>query len=336
MPLIVTPGRLERKADLFHQLGQMTSSGIGLIQALQLQQRSPPSRAWRAPLSRVVHNLESGQTFSEAIRSIPQWISSFDLALLHAAESSGRLPAIFELLAANYRQRAGLGRDFLASIAYPVLILHLAVCIFPISALQGLVLRGEMVTFFIQKCAMLLPLYLLVLGGMFLLRETHAKPWRATIERLLGLVPVLGSALRHLALARLAVALEALLSAGAPIIESWDLAAAASGSPALDRAVRGFKPLLNAGGTPAEALRNCSEFPDQFSQQYASGEISGKLDETLRWLHRHHQEEGTRKLRTALSGLGFLIYFSVVLAIAWQVISFYMGYFNQLQQVMPP
>jgi type II secretory pathway component PulF len=57
------------------------------------------------------------------------------------------------------------------------------------------------------------------------------------VERTLRWVPILGKARQDLALARLAAALEALLNAGVPIIGAWELAATASGSPALRRTV---------------------------------------------------------------------------------------------------
>ena len=38
-----------------------------------------------------------------------------------------------------------------------------------------------------------------------------------------------------------------------------------------------------------------SVFPDLFANLYSSGEVSGKLDETLKRLYAHYQEEGTHK-----------------------------------------
>jgi type IV pilus assembly protein PilC len=170
--------------------------------------------------------------------------------------------------------------------------------------------------------------------GLILFRESRGQPVRAVLEGALRRVPLLGAALHNLALARLASTLEALLSAGAPIFESWETAAAACGSPAIEHEVRTFKPRLQSGDTPAELLTRSRQFPSLFAQQYASGEVSGKLDETLRWLHEYHQEEGTRKLRAAVKAAGGLIFMGVVLIVAWQVLSFYIGYFNQIQQVI--
>jgi type II secretory pathway component PulF len=335
MPLITTPRQLIHKADLFYQLSQMTASGIGLIQALEVQHASPPSRSLRLPIGRILDQLRDGATFSESLHAAPGWIATFDLALLHAAETSGRLPAVLDTLARYYRDRADLMRSFLGSIAYPVFVLHVAILIFPITILQDFILQGKITTFMLQKTVVLAPLYLLAFLAMILFGETRGHGLRAALERVLRCIPLLGSALHQLALARLATALESLLSAGAPVIESWELAADASGSPAIQHAVLGFKPRLRSGDTPAELVRQSPQFPEMFANQYASGEISGKLDETLRWLYRHFQEEGNRKLRNAIKAAGGIIFMGVVLLVAWQVISFYIGYFNQIQQVMP-
>ena len=157
---------------------------------------------------------------------------------------------------------------------------------------------------------------------------------RAGIEQLLRGVPVLGQARRELALARLSAALEALVNAGVLIIESWDLAAAASGSPALRRAVRDWKPRLFAGATPADVLRHSPEFPELFANLYRTGELSGQLDDTLRRLHALYQDSASRKLKAVAQWTPRLLYFAIMLVIAYKIVAFYTGYFGQLNEVM--
>ena len=112
------------------------------------------------------------------------------------------------------------------------------------------------------------------------------------------------------------------------VIEAWNLAATASGSPAFRRAVAAWKPQLAAGRTPAELVRACRLFPETFANLYASGEISGKLDETLRRLYSYYQEEGTLKLNLFATWTPRLAYCIVAVIIAYNVIQFYTGYFN--------
>ena len=133
-----------------------------------------------------------------------------------------------------------------------------------------------------------------------------------------------------MALSRLAAALEALLSAGVTVVEAWELAAAASGSPALRRTVLAWRPRVQGGQTPAEAVSASPRFPELFANQYATGELSGTLDDTLRRLHRYYQEEGSRKLHTVAQWTPRAIYFAVALMIAWRVVGFWTGYFKQI------
>ena len=64
-----------------------------------------------------------------------------------------------------------------------------------------------------------------------------------------------------------------------------------------------------------------------------SGEISGKLDETLRRLHVYYQEEGTHKLQLVRAmdrRASFTS--SSCCVIAYYIIQFCTGYFNQINQ----
>jgi hypothetical protein len=99
----------------------------------------------------------------------------------------------------------------------------------------------------------------------------------------------------------------------------------------LRRAVAAWKPQLAAGRTPAEVVRGCRIFPETFANLYASGEVSGKLDESLRRLYSPIiNEEGTRKL-FALRAPGrrdWHLSASSPPIIAYKIIQFYTGYFN--------
>jgi type II secretory pathway component PulF len=130
------------------------------------------------------------------------------------------------------------------------------------------------------------------------------------------------------------VALEALLNAGVTIIEAWELAANASGSPALRRAVLAWKPAVLSGQTPSEAVSRSREFPELFANLYHTGEISGQLDETLTRLHHLYQEEARRKLNALSTWLPKIIYFGIMLMIAWRVISFWQNYFGMINDAI--
>jgi len=258
-------------------------------------------------------------------------LPAFDSALLQAGEQSGRLPACFTLLAGHYQRNAALLRKTISSLIYPALLLHMAVFIGP---LPEFVRSWNVFAYLAKTVGVLIPLYGGVTFVMIAMQGQHGERWRSLIEALLRRVPLLGKARRNLALARLASALEALITAGVNIIEAWELAATASGSPALRRTVARWKPDLLSGLTPAEAVRNSGEFPELFANLYHTGEVTGSLDDTLRRLHTLYQSEGERQLTAVAEWTPKLIYFGVVLFVAWQVIRFYLGYFQQIDRAI--
>ncbi len=326
--MIVTPGQLSRRADFYHQLGQLSGAGVGLIQALEQLRRNPPSRSYREPIGRMLQEIAGGCTFTDAVRSRGQWLPAFDIAFLEAGEHSGRLDTCFRLLADYYTDRARLARQMIGDLAYPAFLLHFAIFILPFAQLFA---SGNWVAYLAQTFGVLVPLYGLVALVIFATQSRHGEAWRAAIESLLHPIPILGQARRYLALGRLAASLEALLSAGVTIIEAWELAATASGSPALRRTVLAWRPQVDAGRTPAEVVSESGSFPELFTGQYATGEISGQLDDTLRRLHAYYQEEGSRKLHTVAAWTPRAIYFCVVLFIAFRIVRFYTNYFSMVK-----
>ena len=332
--LLITPGQLAGRSELFHQLGQVTASGIGLMGALEILQRNPPRPSMRAPIAGLLRQLNSGSTFGDSLERSGGWLSSFDIALLQAGEKSGRLPNCFRLLADYYAQRAQLARQVIAFSAYPLVVFHVAVFLFPIGRFTDLVLKGALVPFVFQKLCVLLPIYGLGIFLAYAMQSTHGEPWRASVERLLAAVPVLGTARRNLAIARLSIALDALLNAGVNMIEAWEIAAAASGSPALRRVVANSKPEIMNGRQPSEMVSSHHEFPSTFASMYHSGEISGTLDDALRRSHALHHEEGSRKMKQFVFGLAGALVGCVMLMVAWNIIHFYLGYFQQINDAI--
>ncbi|MGA2030010.1 MAG: type II secretion system F family protein, partial [Verrucomicrobiota bacterium] len=252
MPFIFTPRQFTQRAELYHQLGQLTSAGLGIVRALEQVKRNPPARSFCEPIQNLLDPLAKGSTFTEAMQ-YAAWFPAFDIALLEAGERSGRLDTCFRLLADYYNDRARIAKQVISQLIYPVGLVHFAALVFiivlPFAASQ---FNASLLLLFGKAALVLSPLYIFTFLLIYATQSKHGEKWRAQIESLVHPIPILGTARRFLALARLAAALEALISAGVNIIEAWDLAATASGSPALRRTVENWKPQVIAGRTPAE------------------------------------------------------------------------------------
>jgi type II secretory pathway component PulF len=334
--MIVTPWQLSRRAELYHQLGAMISAGVPLIQSLEMTAANPAIRASRETVLKLIAHLKAGLTFSESMTRAQGWMPEFDVALLSVGEKSGRLDSSFRQLSDYYATRAKIIRDTIAGLVTTLATLHVFLLIFPLGLLTSFVQGifygnyAECLPFLIQKAVVFGGGYLAVFLLIYACQGNRGEYWRSIVEGLAGTIPILRTARKYLVLARLSAALEALISAGVSIVEAWHLASAASGSPDLRRTVFGWKYELDAGVTPGELVNRTRYFPEMFSNLYNTGEQSGRLDDTLHRLQVYFEDEGFRKLRLFTRVMNGTIYGIVVLIVAYNVITFYVGRFSSM------
>jgi type II secretory pathway component PulF len=334
MGFITTPGQLKNQGEFYHQLASMTAAGVTIVQAVEMLSRNAPTRKLSWLATQIKDSIIRGHTFTEAMRATGRRLPEFDVALIEAGESSGRLDQCFRLLGDFYVEGGKLAAKVLSELIYPVFLFHFAVMIFPTSLLADFVWKGNTQAFVTQKLAILLPTYVVIGFILWSLQSERSRAWRGKMEAILDFIPVIRSTRRHIALARLCAALEALINAGVLIIEAWDLAGRASGSFRIQRAVSEAKPRLQVGELPSEAISRQPIYPELFTSSYRTGEMSGQLEETLRRLYRHYLDAATTGLHRLAEWLPKLIYFGVLIGIAVQIISFWSGYFDQINHVI--
>jgi type II secretory pathway component PulF len=259
------------------------------------------------------------------------WMPAFDLALIGAGEQSGRLDVVCSLLAGYYNDRSVILRRMISDLMYPVFVFHVAIFLYPfIDFIQ----HGNLFLYLVRTVGVVIPLYAAVYFLIYAGQGKRGAKWRAFLERVLNPVPILGTARRSMALSRLAAALEALLNAGVNVIQAWELAVVASGSPAIERAVFSWKPKLEAGHTPSEMVSASPQFPEMFANLYCTGEVSGKLDDSLMHLRKYYQEDGSNKLHLLGQWVPRGIYLIVAGIVALKVIGTYSAYLNELNSVL--
>ena len=331
--MIFSPSQLNRRAELYHQLGAMITAGVPLIQALQMAAGNSSIRPSQRIMSALTVHLKNGLTFSDSLARVPGWMPAFDKALLSAGEHSGRLEYTFKQLGTYYATRAEILREMINGLSGTFLRLLLFLAIFPLGDFFGLVV-GIMNNNYIE-CIPYIRDKIIEFGGLFgliliIIIALQTESLRSILEFLAQIVPFLRTAQKHLALARLSVALESLVLSGISIIRSWPMAAAGSGSPRLKRDVAKWKTPLESGHTPAELVSQSNFFPEMFKNLYHTGEVSGRLDESLNRLQNYYREEGFRALRIFIRLFNGLIFLIVAVLIAVFIIKFWVHYYENL------
>jgi len=355
---MVTPRQLNNRAQLFNQLSSMISAGMPLTKALEMAAKNRASGTPQKVIQALIHYLQEGYTFSDAMQILSgqkeasqstgiditltgkkaYWLTEFDIALLSAGEESGRLDVIFKVLSNYYETRAKIMNDTISRTFTTMATLHVFLIIFPLGYFVAFVLGiinndyKMCLPFLFNKTLLFGALYGMISFVAYACQGGRGESWRLMIESIFSAIPILRTAIKYLAIARLSCALEALTNAGVPVVRSWELAASACGSPRLRRAIMAWLPQLETGLTPGDMVQQISYFPEMFDNLYNTAEISGKQDETLQRLHKYFQDEGFRLLQLFTRILTGFIYGIVVILVAINIIRFYMSYFQAAAQ----
>ncbi|MDB6085708.1 MAG: type secretion system protein, partial [Gammaproteobacteria bacterium] len=104
---------------------------------------------------------------------------------------------------------------------------------------------------------------------------------RTDLDGLKLRLPLVGSTLKKIALARFAATLGMLYASSVPVLAALDLAAGAAGNRVITKAVIECKARIAEGLTIAESFEQSKLFPRLVLRMLRIGEITGELDRSL-------------------------------------------------------
>jgi type II secretory pathway component PulF len=130
------------------------------------------------------------------------------------------------------------------------------------------------------------------IGGVLLLQTLLRTPaGKRQLDRLLLHLPVFGSLLQRLLIARFSRTLGTMLSSGVPILEALGTVRATVSNAVLDDALQAVERSLKTGESLARPMELSGAFPPLVSRMVMLGEETGQLDRMLVQLADSYEEE---------------------------------------------
>lgn len=122
------------------------------------------------------------------------------------------------------------------------------------------------------------------LGGLAIgsfLAWLRTEPGRLARDSMLLKMPIFGSVLQMIAVARFASTLSSLLASGVQLLRAMDIVRAVIGNAALEKVVEEAASAIREGESIAEPLKRSKKFPPIVTHMIAVGEKSGQLEQML-------------------------------------------------------
>ncbi len=301
------------------QFATMIDAGLPLVQCLEILASQQVNTAFKEILQRVKGDVEAGSTFADALRKHPRVFNDLFCNLVAAGEAGGILDTILNRLAAYIEKTMNLKKKVKGAMVYPSVVLSIALVVvaglllFVIPVFQKMFadMGGTLPAFtqFVIYLSELMRRYFLFIAGALVVLVVAFVRWyrtergRMIVDDLLLKIPVIGSLIKKVAIAKFTRTLGTMLSSGVPIMEGLDIVARTSGNKTIERAILRTKVSIGEGKTIAEPLGDSRIFPPMVVQMISVGESTGALDSMLSKIADFYDDE----VDTAVAALTSLI-----------------------------
>ena len=272
-----------QKARLYHELGKLIGAGMHLDRSTEMLLEQKPAVPARQYLQGLKRGLAEHLTVSQAIeKHNAALVSGIEIKLLEAGERGGRLAEAFMNLARYFELRQRARAKAVSALIYPLILLHLGMIMPDLPAL----VTGTDTHVVIGRIVVRIFFLWIGIGGIFMAwnKAKNASVKSTSVDRFLNMLPLIGPARRHWALARFCQVFQTGLFAAMNISETLKLAGGATQSAVMNEASKRTALAIESGGRLAASMKITGAFPVTFVNAVQTAEETGTLDvEMGRW-----------------------------------------------------
>ncbi|MFC1498587.1 type II secretion system F family protein [Verrucomicrobiota bacterium] len=321
---ISATGRSQRfpinmRAAFYRELSTLLGAGMPLVRALDLLIDSSEMRNYHMLLAGIRDRVREGSSLADALAEASHSTTSFEAAIIEAAEQSADVELMLERLAAFLEEQEKLKDRIQGVLIYPSIVVTVGICVailmlgFLLPKAQELLANTASVpalTVFMLGFGRFIlgwgPVLIAVLALMiFYVRYKlkHDPDFRRGFSERLFRLPLFGRGLTILVNLRFARTLAILLRGGVSLIDSFILAGRATGNSWIEQLTGKEAESVRHGGSLSDAVQRIPPLAESMTGPIRVGEASGELERILESTGQRCQHHWDRYINRSLSFL---------------------------------
>ena len=290
------------------QFATMIDAGLPLVQCLEIQADQQTNKAFKEILRDIKNDVEQGSTFADALKKHPKPFDDLYVNLVSAGEIGGILDTILNRLAVYLEKADALKRKVKGAMVYPSTILVVAigvvvlllVKVIPVFEKMFSDFGGELpgptqvvvnMSHFMQSYIVFILAGTFAVVSAFFAARRRSRGFRYRTDAIFLKMPVFGSLLRKVAVARFSRTLGTMISSGVPILDALEICARTAGNLVIEQGLQKTRSAISEGRTIAEPLEASGVFPGMVVQMIAVGEQTGAMDAMLSKIADFYDDE---------------------------------------------
>lgn len=334
------------------QFGTMINAGLPLIQCLEILSTQSENKVLRKALGEIKVNVESGSTFSDALKKHPKVFDDLYVNMIHAGEVGGLLDTILTRLAKHIEKAMKLKGQIKSAMVYPAAIMGVAVIVITVLMIWVIPIFAKMFnemsggkiglpgpTQLVIDISNFFQAYFIYLGlglvGMVVgIKRYYGTPkGKYNIDKLLLKVPIFGDLIRKASVAKFTRTLGTLITSGVPLLEGLSICAKTSGNKIIEEALMNARVSISGGKTISEPLAKSETFPKMVTHMIAVGESTGALDAMLGKIADFYEDEVDQAVASLTSLLEPIMMVFLGTIIGFIVIAMYLPIFTMASAI---
>ena len=327
------------------ELSTLLAAGMPLDRSLTTLTTLAQGQELRRVTGVVLQSVRGGTSLAEAMAQHPKVFPPLYVNMVKAGEIGGVLDEVLRRLVDYLSNAQELRDEIRSAMTYPILltvvggasVAILLVFVLPKFATmfadlgQTLPLSTRMMLGFsdLFTSVWTVPgLIGVVALGYGLWRYANTGPRRYGLDAFKLRLPLFGSLLRRMEVARFGRTLGTLLRSGVPVLQALDIVREVATNQVIGRAIAEVQVGVREGAGMAPPLGRSGAFPPLALQMIAVGEDTGKLDEMLITIADYFDREVRNEVKRLTSLLEPAMILVMGLVVGFMVISMLMAVFS--------
>ncbi len=339
-----------QKILFISHLKTMVKAGLSLIDALRILSEEIESKKLQVVIGEIKTGMEGGTPLSVLLSRYPKIFPSIYVNMIAAGETAGKLETALEQVAVQMKKNHELSSRIKGALMYPAVVvvamigisIEVVVFILPkllvmfkdFNATLPLPTRILIaVTEFTQNYGLwlLIGLIIFIIAAVQLLKQYKVK----RVVHIINLkLPIIGSIIKKINLARFTLTLSSLLESTIPIIDATRISSEVVGNIVYKESLLSVSESLKKGEPLSEILRKYREiFPPMVTEMIMVGERSGKSESMLKELAEYYGNEVDTTMRNFTTIIEPVIIVIMGLAVAGIAVAVIMPMYSLAQNI---
>ncbi len=301
------------------QLSTMISSGIPLVEGIEILSEQADHPGFKAALEDVAQNVRAGKDLSQALSAHPRLFPKIYINMVRSGEASGQLDVVLGRLAEYQESAEALKSEIKSAMTYPVvsLVLVLGITVFllvfiipkfedmfnSMNVELPAVTKGLLaLSLFLKENILLAAAAVAAMGtAVFMYFKTEKGGYMA--DWMILNMPIFGPLFSKVVISRFSRTFSTLIQSGVPILGALEIVGETCGNRIFTNAVRDASESVKQGESLGEPLQKSGVFPPMVTKMISIGEKTGALEQLLEKISEFYDQQ----VKTTVAGLTSLI-----------------------------